>query len=156
MITEADCQLSSRLISTRHSSARSSKSYKQTPSKPEMTVVEEETKQLDETIVIKKRPQKPLPYNPEHYDREVMELLTVREHDSTLIESNLLSCLRDQNKTASKIMVQKSQKWKEKLKQYIEENSFYDVDLRRNINTDAEFIRDTRLDKLSRLGLNRK
>jgi hypothetical protein len=53
-------------------------------------------------------------------------------------------------------MVQKTQNWKEKLKQYIEENSFYDVDLRRNINTDAEFIRDTRLDKLSRLGLKQR
>lgn len=55
-MTEGDCQISSRLISTRYSSARSSKSFKQTPSKPEMSVVEEETKQLDETVVVRKKP----------------------------------------------------------------------------------------------------
>jgi len=49
------CDGSSRLISTRHSSMKSSIHLKQTPTKNEMTVVEEETKQLEETILLSKK-----------------------------------------------------------------------------------------------------
>lgn len=38
---------------------------------------------------------------------------------------------------------------REKLRQFIEENSFYDVDLRRNIDSETEYVRDVRLEKLN-------
>jgi hypothetical protein len=39
---------------------------------------------------------------------------------------------------------------REKIRQFIEENSFYDVDLRRNIDREAEYVRNLRLEKLNR------
>ena len=42
---------------------------------------------------------------------------------------------------------------REKIRQFIEENSFYDVDLRRNIDREAEYVRNLRLEKLNRESL---
>ena len=38
-----------------------------------------------------------------------------------------------------------------KLRKFIEESSFYDVDLRRTIDTESEYVRNVRLDKLNNM-----
>lgn len=116
-----------------------------------MTVVLEETKQHDETVVLKRRPCFRLPFHPAKYDQEAIEMLTLLKEESseaTVEEARLLDSLHDLNQ-ASKLLSQQEQR-KEKLKQFIEENSFYDVDLRRQLDSEADFIRNTRLEKVSR------
>jgi hypothetical protein len=39
---------------------------------------------------------------------------------------------------------------RQKLKQFIEDNSFYDVDLRPNLDTEGDLVRNLRLDKINR------
>ena len=92
-----------------------------------------------------------MPFHPAKYDQEAIEMLTLLKEESseaTVEEARLLDSLHDLNQ-ASKLLAQQEQR-KDKLKQFIEENSFYDVDLRRQLDSEADFIRNTRLEKVSR------
>ena len=81
-----------------------------------MTVVLEETKQHDETVVLKRRPCFRLPFHPAKYDQEAIEMLTLLKEESseaTVEEARLLDSLHDLNQ-ASKLLSQQEQR-KEKL-----------------------------------------
>ena len=145
--------------STRQSSIRSNiECLSRKPLSSSTPIIEEEVKEepvdqdLNETLqhVPQILTKHSLPFDePSKLDADLIDYLHLSDDSqATVNECELLALLHDQSRQQQNVSAIR----REKIRQFIEENSFYDVDLRRNIDREAEYVRNLRLEKLNREG----